>query len=272
MILIVVGVAALVGIYIWDRLQKRRHAGEVEAADEEVYDDEFVDLPDEFPSQRRDPEMGQTELDLLDDLMEREQPLMAAAPPPAAAPQPAETAPAEERKARGKWSFRFGREPEPPPVAPDLRDVVEPKFMQISVVGNRGRRFNGADLYRAAAGVGLVYGEMNIFHRTSSVHGRPMFSMANLVEPGTFPPPGESDFQTPGLTFFLSLPGTEEGLDTFADMIESARRIANDLGGEMQDQSHSTLTRQTVEHMRTEILEHIRQTRLKMAQLGERAL
>ena len=41
-----------------------------------------------------------------------------------------------------------------------------------------------------------------------------------------------------------------------------AERLASILGGNLQDETHSHLTKQTIEHMREEILEHRRQLQL----------
>jgi len=45
-------------------------------------------------------------------------------------------------------------------------------------------------------------------------------------------------------------------------MIASARRLAGLLGGEVLDEAGSTLTNQRATHMKEEIVEHLRQSRL----------
>ncbi|OQX40699.1 MAG: cell division protein ZipA, partial [Candidatus Sedimenticola endophacoides] len=64
------------------------------------------------------------------------------------------------------------------------------------------------------------------------------------------------------LTLFARLPGPLDGLQVFSDMLMSAERLAAELNGSLQDATHSDLTRQTIEHVREEILEHRRQVHL----------
>ncbi|MEW7978612.1 MAG: cell division protein ZipA C-terminal FtsZ-binding domain-containing protein [Candidatus Sedimenticola endophacoides] len=136
------------------------------------------------------------------------------------------------------------------------------KILQLNVV-TRDERMEVADIYRAAHEVGLRYGDMQIFHRHLDGADSPViFSMASLVEPGIFPALPGDGFSTPGLTLFARLPGPLDGLQVFSDMLMSAERLAAELNGSLQDATHSDLTRQTIEHVREEILEHRRQVHL----------
>ena len=53
-----------------------------------------------------------------------------------------------------------------------------------------------------------------------------------------------------------------DGVAVFADMLSTAERMAAILDGELQDETHSALTKQTIEHMREEILEYRRHMQL----------
>jgi cell division protein ZipA len=105
---------------------------------------------------------------------------------------------------------------------------------------------------------------MNIFHRYEHPgrKSRVLFSLASMVEPGHFPLDDMSGFSTPGVTLFAQFPGPRDSLATFSDMLFTAERLAAMLDAELQDESHSALTRQTIEHIREEILEHRRQIQL----------
>jgi cell division protein ZipA len=48
-------------------------------------------------------------------------------------------------------------------------------------------------------------------------------------------------------------------------MLFTAERLAALLDGELQDESHSVLSKQTIEHMRGKILEHRRQVQLALS-------
>jgi cell division protein ZipA len=104
---------------------------------------------------------------------------------------------------------------------------------------------------------------MQIFHRyTSDGSKKTLFSMASLVEPGFFPFKSMDGFSTPGLILFCQLPGPGDSLAIFSDMLFSAQRLSTTLGGELQDETHSALTKQTIEHIRGQILEHRRLVQL----------
>jgi cell division protein ZipA len=128
----------------------------------------------------------------------------------------------------------------------------------------RGARFGGDQILQAMQEVDLQPGDMQIFHRYVQVQGKPkvLFSLASLVEPGFFPLDAMDGFSTPGLTLFAQLPTVKDGLAVFSDMLFTAERLAALLNAELQDAGHSVLSKQTIEHIRSEILEHRRKLQL----------
>lgn len=137
------------------------------------------------------------------------------------------------------------------------------KILQLNVVAHRGG-FSGEDVVKAAADLQMYYGDMSIYHRYDGdpARGRVLFGMASLVEPGTFPPAGSKGFLTPGVTLFAQLPGYQESMAIFSDMLFTAERLAVMLDGSLQDGNHSDLSKQTISHIREGILEHQRQVKL----------
>lgn len=153
------------------------------------------------------------------------------------------------------------REPKRKAAAAPPPSAVPQKIIQINIV-TPGDPFPGEKIAKAAQQLGLMYGEMNIFHRREGKSSTPVFSMASMVEPGTFPIREMTKFSTPGLLLFAQLPGPKDSLSIFSEMLSTAERLSKLLGGELQDGSHSALSNQTIEAMREEILEHRRQVRL----------
>jgi cell division protein ZipA len=137
-------------------------------------------------------------------------------------------------------------------------------ILQLNVVSRGARKFSGADLEEAAAECGLAPGDMQIYHRRrgGGASEPVIFSMASMVKPGTFPFDAMEAFATPGLALFARLPGPVDGLAVFNEMLATAERLAEHLGGDLQDETHSVLTRQTVEHLRSRVLEHGRLVQL----------
>ena len=138
------------------------------------------------------------------------------------------------------------------------------KIVQINIVARRGLKFSGGLVLRAVHDTEMEFGDMDIFHRFEGqgVRRQAVFSMANMVEPGTFDLDNMDQTKTPGVTLFMRLPGPRDGIAAFSDMLFTAQRIATDLDGELQDSSHSSLTKQTVEHIRAEILEFRRRLQI----------
>ncbi len=129
------------------------------------------------------------------------------------------------------------------------------RIVSLFVVAPAGGDFHGSDIVVAAEKAGLRFGAMHIFHRL--VEGRPdagpVFSMANMMKPGYFDMGRIADLTTPGVTFFITLPGPLAALDAWEAMLPTAQRIAELLGGELLDEERNALGRQRVAGLREEL-------------------
>lgn len=114
----------------------------------------------------------------------------------------------------------------------------------IHLVAPRGETFNGAELVEALREQGLKFGDMNIFHRRDALLGSPVYSVANALEPGFFDLSDIDTMNTPGVTFFLQLPGPEDPAAALEDMLGAAQLIAHKLGGQLRDEHKDRVTRQ----------------------------
>lgn len=139
---------------------------------------------------------------------------------------------------------------------PEERPHVEVQdVIALHVVARQGP-FNGENLLRSILGFGLRFGDMSIFHRHErpTGQGKILFSMAKAVEPGTFDLHAMSGEDIPGVTFFLSLPGVNS-IHAYDIMVDTAKRLAIELQGEILDEQQQPLTRQLVEHYRERVQE-----------------
>ena len=129
------------------------------------------------------------------------------------------------------------------------------KIISIHVAAREGALFRGTDLVVAAEKAGLTFGAMNIFHRL--VDGRPeqgpIFSVANMLKPGNFDLSELERLATPGLSFFMTLPGPLSGLDAWDTMLPAAQRMAELLDGIVLDEKRNALGRQRIAHIRDEL-------------------
>lgn len=122
----------------------------------------------------------------------------------------------------------------------------------INVLSKNVDGFNGADLMQIMLACDMRFGKRNIFHRHEQKNGTGpiQFSMANMVEPGIFDLNVIENFHTPGVCFFLTLPGPDDPLKAFDYMVETANVLVNNLNGELKDEAHSAVTAQTLAHHR----------------------
>ncbi len=184
--------------------------------------------------------------------------------PQVAEPSPTENVPpivtseVEEDTARRTPTARRSDQPLAGANRPEAREVIV-----INILARSGEEFTGTALKKLFEACGLEHGDMDIYHRheeadtTSPVQ----FSVANAVEPGTFKPADIPGLKTPGISFFMSLPGPSKPLQAFDFMLETAQAVVRNLGGELKDERRSVMTPQTIEHCRQRIREFERKQR-----------
>ena len=138
-------------------------------------------------------------------------------------------------------------EPAPAKVAP-----VQQQILVMHLMAPKDQLLNGQQLQEAALSVGLRYGESKIFQRHLSEEGsgEVLFSMANLVNPGTFDLKTIEQMTTPGVTLFMALDDIEDPVSAFDIMIQSVDSMAAAMSLSVLDETRSSMTRQTIDHYR----------------------
>jgi cell division protein ZipA len=132
---------------------------------------------------------------------------------------------------------------------------VPQEVIIINVMARAGQTLHGGDLLGVLQAQGLRLGDMSIFHRHADSHGSGpvMFSMANMVKPGTFDLATMDEFSTPGVSFFLQLPNKLGNMACFDRMLGAATAVRDAFDAELKDEHRSVFTRQTVEHCRQRV-------------------
>ena len=112
----------------------------------------------------------------------------------------------------------------------------------------------GNDLVNILTDAGMKFGDMGIFHHyglSERPSAQPVFSLANLYEPGTFDIQRMDMFSTRGVAMFLQLPSAGIDNEVACELfVNTADRIAHTLSCRLFNQSHQELTAQDLEAMR----------------------
>jgi cell division protein ZipA len=245
LILLVLGFLLIVGIYLWDRVtrrpprphardRRREPAIEPQQADVEDADEDLAEMV-----AAREESRSPVELGAWDELKLDAEPVL-----------------------DDELSFDAHGVSDYLHLDPQANDGIPRLIIQFQLVGRNGP-LRGDRIAQAAAEVELQAGQMDIFHRYDAHRtDQVLFSLASLIEPGSFRFDDLAGFETPGVILFTQLPGLRDGLAIYSDMLFTAERLAAILDAELRDERHNPLTKQWIEHTRERVLEHRRQVQL----------
>lgn len=169
-------------------------------------------------------------------------PVLTVAPPPSTGRDPkSATGPV------GDNSDRLAAPSAPSANAAELQRIVT---IRVCAVGET--RWSGAELLAALELHGLAFGRYQVFHR-KHVDGRSLFCVASLIEPGTFDMAvmGSQEFR--GVTLFAVLPGPTAPLDTVDELLRTARGLAEELSGMIQDAKGMPMSPQRAASLREDV-------------------
>ncbi len=146
----------------------------------------------------------------------------------------------------------------------------EDKVVALSVMAPSGRPYLGSDLRDALLSAGLKFAEPGVFRRSLDTQNGTiaLFTVANIVEPGVFTRETSEGETFSGVVFIMQLPGPFDGLSTFEQMLTTAQRLAEQLGGQVLDGRRCDLTTQSIEHIREELVEYRRRAKLASRREG----
>ncbi len=154
--------------------------------------------------------------------------------------------PASTRRAVSENGDRFAAAP------PAANAAEQQKIVTIRVCALDEARWSGAQLMAALELHGLAFGRFQVFHRKHT-DGRSLFCVASLIEPGTFDVAAMADQEFRGVTLFAVLPGPTPPLETLDELFDTARGLAEELSGMVQDGKGMPLTPQLAAALREDI-------------------
>ncbi len=162
------------------------------------------------------------------------------APAPAPAPAPAQRPSAENSDRLAAVA----------PQAPNTSEMQRIVTVRVCAVG--AARWPGAALMAALELHGLAYGRYQVYHRKHS-DGRSIFCVASLIEPGTFDIARMSEEEYRGVSLFAVLPGPLEPLQTIDALLATARDLARELSGTVQDAKGMPFSTQRAAALREDV-------------------
>jgi len=218
LILIVVGSLFLVALYLWERRRAR-------ANEDEPFSDSDLDAA------KREPQLGPWQ---GDDTGGAPASGGAASDRPDLHLEPTESAPEDAAQ--------------PGPESP---------LILLFHITSKEEAFDGESIVHAASECGLEPGDMEIFHRyrDPGSPSTPLFSVANMVKPGSFPFGAMAEFESPGLTLFSRAEGASDDLARLEEMFDAAHCLADRLDAEIRDETRTLLTPQIEDRLRDRVLE-----------------
>ena len=131
------------------------------------------------------------------------------------------------------------------------------QIIAVHVLAREGKAFNGLELWQYLLAANLRFDEMKIFSKLENhrENAKPVFRVANVVNPGTFDADNIEEFTTPGVSMFMVLPAPIDNMRAFEQMLTAARGIARTFDGRLLDSARQELTRQSIEQARGSIRE-----------------
>jgi len=144
------------------------------------------------------------------------------------------------------------------------KPALETQIIILSVVMPEHQQMSGAALLPSLLTLGMKYGEMNIFHRhqDNAGNGAVTFSLANMLNPGSFDLDSMETFVTQGVSLFMTLPSANDPFAAFEQMLGAAKQLAAEFNAQIVDDKRNVMTKQTEQHYVGKIREFDRQYRL----------
>lgn len=147
------------------------------------------------------------------------------------------------------------------------QDSAQNEVLILNVRVPEGKVIQGAALLPSLLTLGFKFGEHNMFHRHAASNGKGprLFTLANMFNPGTFDIDNMENFNTRGLSLFMTLPIEADAHQVFNMMHNAARKLADEFGAQVLDSRRSVLTKQSLQQYVEKIREFERRRMIRRA-------
>jgi cell division protein ZipA len=144
-------------------------------------------------------------------------------------------------------------------LVPATKKIEPVDIFIFNVVARDGSRLGGHELLQFFLTSGFRYGHMNIFHRheNSDGTGEVLFSIANMMSPGTFDLDSMEQFQSKGISFFLTAPNDKIDVKKAFDlMLRAVVQIADEFECDVLNEQREVLTEAQFIEYRSRLLRY----------------
>ena len=124
---------------------------------------------------------------------------------------------------------------------------AEVELFIFNIAAKDEQRLGGHELLQFFLTSGFRYGEMNIFHRHehSDGTGEILFSIANMMAPGTFDLDTIEQFNSPGISFFFTAPNNKISVNkSFDMMLRAVEQVAEEFDCDVLNESREKFTQE----------------------------
>lgn len=128
-------------------------------------------------------------------------------------------------------------------------DQSAEEVMVLTVMAGEGRRFTGPLLLKVLQEIGFQHGDMGIFHYQLAGKDEPLFSVANILEPGRFDLSEIVTLETPGIALFMRLPAVVSGELALQTLLQKSRQMAAQMSGTLCDEQRQPLGEEKLEQL-----------------------
>lgn len=234
-VLIGLGISLIVGIYLRERIRKRRLDPELVLPEQSPDDQERAssisinpgeDSTKDFEIEPLGPALRDPDTDLAQEM-------------DISLSRDSDTEQADPKDSKQQ------EHPGPPAV---------PELIQLAVIARDKEGFIGNSIIKAFTDLGLKYNDMKIFQHHQQDTDKIEFSVVNMVEPGTFPAVNIHSFRTPGLALFFQPSAVTEPVTSFDEMVKTCRELARRLNGKIWDANKQPLTEENIQNIRRILL------------------
>ncbi|MCK4609107.1 MAG: cell division protein ZipA C-terminal FtsZ-binding domain-containing protein, partial [Gammaproteobacteria bacterium] len=143
-------------------------------------------------------------------------------------------------------------DPDPDKPKPEPKQSAN-DFVVMRIIAPDKESYAGYELLQTLLAHDFRFGEMDIFHRYDKESGTVLFSLASATLPGTFDINNMGTCNCHGLTLFMRLADHEEPMQIFDSLLDTAKVLADDLGGTIWNEDRRMLDQVVVDAWLTRV-------------------